>query len=409
VWAQSISELDIAQSHGLRAMWMGGFNGLLDDATVTSIRNHPALYAYYVADEPSVSKFDEVASTVSRLRSLDPNHLAYINLLPTYVSGKQLSGTSSSISYSKYLSDYVSIVKPDLLSYDHYQFKTGGVDTSGYFKNLAAISHTAKQAGIPFINVVQSCSFASDMRIPNGNELRYLYNTSLAYGAQGISDFVYSYPEFTGGMMNADGTTTDLYTTAQTINPQFAAAAKQLQSLKHIGTYHLGDLPPGFGTTDGSSPLRLPSDSPFTISGINTTTYVNNAAVRGAVLGLFGSEDELTDATLAVVVNLNYSNSLTTCVTGSGDLSVFDTATGSWIAQGHAWADVTLEPGGSVLVGLTATVPEPSALVACISGAIALLVGMAVRNGRSRYPLVKSTWLTRRRWVPIAMTHLKTP
>jgi hypothetical protein len=31
------------------------------------------------------------------------------------------------------------------------------------------------------------------------------------------------------------------------------------------------------------------------------------------------------------------------------------------IAQGHAWADVTLPQGGGVLVGLTSVVPEPSA------------------------------------------------
>ena len=82
VWANSLAELDVAQAHGLRAMWTGS----LDDATVNSIRNHPALYAYYVTDEPSASQFAGLAATVSRLRTLDPNHMAYINLFPTYAS-----------------------------------------------------------------------------------------------------------------------------------------------------------------------------------------------------------------------------------------------------------------------------------------------------------------------------------
>jgi hypothetical protein len=346
VWAWSPAELDVAQAHGLRAMWAGS----LDSTTVKSIRNHPALYAYYITDEPSAAKFSELASTMSHLRVLDPNHMAYINLFPTYASSTQL-GTSD---YPTYLSQYMSIVKPSLLSYDNYQFLTRG-DKSDYFMNLAIISRTAKQAGIPFLNIVQACSYDSGMRVPNGNQLRYLYYTSLAYGAQGISDFVYSV--LPGGMASEDGTPRELYYTAKTINPEFVAITQQVQSMDHIGAYHLGDLPPGFGTTDGSSPMRLPGDSPFTLSpGIPNTNYVNWQPVRGAVLGFWGPNDLLSGATHTLVVNLNYSNALSTRVIGPGNLSVFDPATGMWIAQGHAYADVSLLPGGGVLVGLTSAV-----------------------------------------------------
>ena len=99
-----------------------------------------------------------------------------------------------------------------------------------------------------------------------------------------------------------------------------------------------------------------------------------NQPVQGAVLGLFGPDDQLADATCTLVVNLDYSNALNTRVTGpGGNLSVFDPATGTWIAQGHAWADVSLLPGGGVLVGLTSAVPEPSPLVLLVTGLIGLL------------------------------------
>jgi hypothetical protein len=364
VWVDTAEQLDVAQAHGLRAMWRGSKS----EATIKSIRNHPALHSYYVFDdEPPASHFQDLASQVSYLRGLDPNHMAYINLFPTYASDAQL-GTSG---YRQYLSQYISEVKPSLLSYDHYPFLAGS-DRPDYFKNLAVVSHTAKQAGIPFLQVVQACSWDSSVRIPNGNELRYLYNTSLAYGAQGVSDFVYSLAGFSGGMAGADGVATTLYDSAKTTNRQFVAIAEQIQSLKHIGAYHVGDLPPGYGTTDGSSPLRLPGNSPFTVSGIPTTNYRNNQPVRGAVLGLFSPDDLLADATRTLVVNLNYSTSLNTRVTGPGDLSVFDPTTGTWIAQGHAWADVSLLPGGGVLVGLTATVPEPSSWTLLGMGVVGL-------------------------------------
>lgn len=392
VWARTAAELDVAYAHNLRAMWAGS----LDDATIKSIRDKPALYNYYVADEPSVTYVanarqnawftdqtvngvveEGLASIVSRLKGLDLNHPAYINLYPTYASSAQLGAAD----YPTYLSEYMSIVKPELLSYDNYQFfgdfygDGSGIygDRPDYFKNMAIISHTAKQAGIPFLNIVQACSWSSYMRVPTGDELRYLYNTSLAYGAAGVSDFVYREPGFAGGMANADGTTTTLYNTAKTINPEFVAVGEQVQSMKHIGAYHLGDLPPGYGTTDGSSPMRLPSNSPFTLSGIPDSEFVDWNPVKGALLGLWGLTDNLTDATRALVVNLDYVNHLTTRVTGPGNLSVFDPLTGRWIAQNHAYADLNLEPGGSFLVGLTSAVPEPTAMVLLITGMFGLL------------------------------------
>jgi hypothetical protein len=364
VWAKTVAELNVANAHGLRAMWTGS----LATSTVNAIRNHPALYAYYVVDEPSASQFDDLASTVSRLRSLDPNHIAYLNLFPTYASSVQLGAAD----YPTYLNKYMDTVHPDLLSYDHYHFMVGK-DTRDYFKNLAIISYTAKQAGIPFLNIVQASSWESGVRVPNENELRFLYNTSLAYGAAGISDFVYRYDSFQGGMARSDGATTALYDAAKTMNRDFEAMAKAVQSLHHIGAYHLGDLPPGYDGPEGLAPMMLPSNAPFTASDIPSTSYQKDRPVKGAVLGLFGSGDELTDATCALIVNLNYSNTLDTRVTGPGNLSLFDPATGLWIALGHDWADVSLAKGGSALIGLTSMVPEPSSLTLLAAGLAALL------------------------------------
>jgi hypothetical protein len=370
--------LNTAHSHGLRAMWTGS----LDDATVNSIRNNPALYAYYITDEPSASQFAGLASTVSHLHTLDPNHVAYINLFPNYADPTTQLGTPGySEPYIEYLNRYISTVKPSLLSYDNYQFFTNR-DGPDYFKNLAMISYKAKQANIPFVNIVQAASWDPSVRVPNGNELRYLYYTSLAYGAQGVSDYVYYAAGHTGGMALANGTTTSLYTAASTINPQFVAIRKQIQSLYQIGAYHLGDLPWGFATSDGSSPMRLPGNSPFQLSpAISNTNYVVNQPVKGVLLGLWGADAQMADATRTLVVNLNYSSSLTTTVNGPANLSVFDPATGTWTPTGHHWATLTLLPGGGSLVGLTSVVPEPSTIVLLGTGAGAL-AALALRRRR---------------------------
>jgi hypothetical protein len=372
VRADSLAEMDMAYRWGLRAMWTGP----LDDYWIPLVRNYSNLYAYYVPqDEPSAALFPSLAATVAHVRSLDPDHVAYINLNACYASPSDLGASD----YRAYVSQYMSIVKPSLLSYDNYQFTTTG-DRPDYFKNLSLISHTAKQAGIPFMNIVQASSWDSSVLVPTGNQLRYLYYTSLAYGAQGVSNYVYWWPRHTGGMALSDGTTTPLYTTVSAINPQFVAIGKQLQSLHHIGAYHMGDLPPGYGTTDGSSPMRLPSGSPFWLSPtLANTNYVTNHPVRGMLLGIFGPDDQLAHATFTLVTNLNYVSSVTTTVNGPGNLSVFNATTGLWSPTGHNYATLTLEPGGGILVGLTAMVPEPGTLTLLMT-ALAALLAHAWRN-----------------------------
>ena len=224
------------------------------------------------------------------------------------------------------------------------------------------------------MNVVQACSVWGGVRVPNGNELRYLHYTSLAYGAQGISHYVYTGYSDRGGMALSDGTTTPLYTTAKSINPQFEAIAEWVQPLESIGAYHLGDLPWGFDTTDGSSPMRLPGDSPFRLSpNVPNTDYINGQPVKGMLLGLFGPDVQLANATYALVVNLDYTNSKITTVIGPENLSVFNATTGVWSPTGSNQATLDLLPGGGTLVGLTSVVPEPStmALLACGLGFLA--------------------------------------
>ena len=53
---------------------------------------------------------------------------------------------------------WAAVVKPGLISYDHYQFTTNG-DSADYFLNLAMIRRAAQEAGLPFLNIVQACTW----------------------------------------------------------------------------------------------------------------------------------------------------------------------------------------------------------------------------------------------------------
>ena len=150
--------------------------------------------------------FPDIGRLVARIRERDPKHFAWINLFPTYANNDQLGNKGDTITaYTAHLRQFIEIVKPSLISYDNYQFYANS-DGDQYFLNLAMIREESLKAGVPFLNIIQACSWSPDVRVPNPDELRFLTYTSLAYGAQGIAHYVYNYPHgHTGMIVGNDG------------------------------------------------------------------------------------------------------------------------------------------------------------------------------------------------------------
>jgi hypothetical protein len=357
VWCRE-NELDVAGRHGLRAQLQdpllqpSSLDGpaqrkKLDDL-INRVRKNPALYSYFITDEPNASQFPALARLVAYLRQRDPAHLAYINLFPTYANNGQLGEQGKTVeAYDAYLRDYVHTVKPALISYDHYQFTTRG-DSSQYFLNLALIRRAAQDAGVPFLNIVQACTWSPSMRVPNGDEMRYLVYTSMAYGAQGVSYFVYSNPGCRGGIAKADGTPTPLYSALKVLNHDFVAIARQLQPLRSLGVFHAGMLPPGTEPPPKDSPLHL--DPP-----VAPMAYKAPEPVKGVLFGFFGPRGgttNLSSATQSLVVNLDYDSSTVLGLRASGPLQTFQPATGHWSAARAGGTRLRLPPGGGMLIRL---------------------------------------------------------
>jgi hypothetical protein len=345
VWCGSEKELDVAGHHGLRGMLTNGLlaPASLDDpkrreqldALIARVSKHPAFYAYYLIDEPNASQFPSLGKLVGYLRQRDPLHLAYINLFPTYANNQQL-GTKGDVvtAYKEHLRLYVEQVKPSLISYDHYQFRLKG-DGDQYFLNLAMIRRAAQEAGVPFLNIVQACTWAPDaMRVPNPDELRYLVYSTAAYGAQGISYYVYAHANHKGSLVSLDGTPGPLYYAVKSYNREFVAIARELQPLRSLGVYHTTMREPGCEP--------LPANAPFHLDPMQSPTMP-----RGFLLGFFGAADKPTHA---VVVNLDYTADVSTTLVGPGELELFDAASAHWTSANKAAIELTLPPGGGKLV-----------------------------------------------------------
>jgi hypothetical protein len=345
VWCGSEQELDVAHRHGLRGLLTDGLltPASLDDpqrreqldALIARVSKHPALYDYYLIDEPNASQFSSLGKLVAYLRQRDPQHLAYINLFPTYATNEQLATKGDvATAYWEYLRRYTEQVKPSLISYDHYQFKLKG-DGDQYFLNLGMIRHAAQEAHVPFLNIVQACTWAPDaMRVPNANELRYLVYSTLAYGAQGISYYVYACANHVGSLVSLDGTPGPLYRALKSYNPEFVAIARELQPLRSLGVYHTSMREPGCEP--------LPADAPFHIE-----PSPSPGSPRGFLLGLFGATERPTHV---VVVNLDYTAEASASLLGPGELQLFEVTTAQWDSAKKAAIELVLPPGGGRLV-----------------------------------------------------------
>jgi hypothetical protein len=353
VWCHE-QELDVAQRAGLRALLTDPLlePAALDDparraaldALVTRVRRHPALYAYHLTDEPAAGRFAEWGRLVAHLRELDPGRLAYINLFPTYASNEQLGNRGDVVTaYREHLRQFVERVRPALISYDHYQFAVGR-DNPEYFLNLGLVRRAALDAGVPFLNIIQACTWTPAMRAPGEAELRYLYHTTLAYGAQGISQYVYSYPGHTPGVILADGTPTPVYAWLKTLNRDFAALASELQPMQSRGVFHAGMTPPGTEPWPAGAAFALDPPLP-------PVAYRPGQKVEGALVGLFGprGESEATP-THAMVVNLDYEKEADLGLRGPAPLDTFDPAACRWSPASGTRAALRLPPGGGLLV-----------------------------------------------------------
>lgn len=274
--------LDICARHGLRAMLHDGLlnPASLDDpeqkrkldALIDRVRSHPALYAYFLKDEPRAAEFEAWARLVAYLRERDPAHLGYINLYPSFAGSRRL-GTEGddATAYREYLRRFVEIVKPDLISYDHYPFFHHG-DPQQYFLNLELVRQASLDAGVPFLNTIQAHSIVKKNRAwrpVTASELRWMVYTTLAYGGRGISYFVCWGTAQIGGLYQ-DGKQTPLASAAAELNREVAALSPELMAADSLGVYHTAPLPWGTQATPADAPVQVVNEGEFVVGLFGT-------------------------------------------------------------------------------------------------------------------------------------------
>ncbi|MDQ6632503.1 MAG: hypothetical protein M3Y82_12245 [Verrucomicrobiota bacterium] len=252
----STNTLDACHAAGLKAIVSdpraGGYDWANVDekiartnltSLVADVGKHPAVYGYYLRDEPTSSFFPGLAKVSSILHELAPDKWAYINLFPNYANASQLGAAS----YTDYLEKFIATCQPTVLSYDHYALMDDGSLKNGYWLNLEQMRAAAQKHHLPFWNIVLAVA-TFNFREPTAADFRFQVYSTLAYGGRGIAYFTYFAPQvgnYRGAAIDQFGNPTPAWSYMQNVNLQIQKLAPTLLKLSCNDVYHFGSVPEG--------------------------------------------------------------------------------------------------------------------------------------------------------------------
>lgn len=157
-------------------------------AAARDFGSHPATFGFHVGDEPGAEMKEPFFESYRIQKQTAPNLHPFANLLPLYPGAAARAGANT---WAEYLDEYVRKSNADLISYDCYtQMNPGTEGHHRYYENLKEYRAAAVRNGVPFWNTILSVGHFR-YRCPNLDDIRWQFNTTLAFGAHGISWFFY--------------------------------------------------------------------------------------------------------------------------------------------------------------------------------------------------------------------------
>lgn len=273
------------------------------EGMVKKLKNHPALAAYYLKDEPGTGEFPELGKWAKRIQAVDDKHFCYLNLLPTYASLEMLGAKS----YRDYVHRFIQEVPLQLLSFDHYPIvgQTNNDVRADWYENLEIFADEARKANKPFWAFALTVAHTPYPR-PTTAGLRLQVYSNLAYGAQGIQYFTYSTPvstiwDFNHAAIGEGGKRTEVYDKVTQMNKEINALSGVFLGAKVLSIYHTGDAIP-------SGTIRL-AELPAPIKKLATDG-------KGAVVSFI----ENGNRNFAVIVNKNLTENMNLTIEGESTL-----------------------------------------------------------------------------------------
>ena len=283
--------LDIAQRVGIKLLLSNRKLFEADGSQLAAaVKDHPALMAYYVRDEPNVDDFANLGRAVRIIQAVDSVHPCIVNWFGRV---DRMQYWYHVPTFEEYIGRFIKQVPTPVLSFDQYPVLNPGLFPTATFRpatgnchlqtnwyhSLETVLDTSKMTGKPYWAFAISCALrhkpGNDYPIATEGHLRLQQYSNLAYGAQGL--WYYNYcvdPKNPGKMFSqgrplaSDGRRSTVYERMRRVNAElqrraFVFLGAKVEKVRHTGVPWPGSgvrlegryVPPG---TTVLSPRDLP-------------------------------------------------------------------------------------------------------------------------------------------------------
>lgn len=237
------TSLDLAEQAGVKVMATCSELQSKTDSVVNQIKDHPALYGYFLCDEPAPASFPMLHDWAERIKAADDTHTLYLNLLPNYVDLNVLKTKT----YREYVHRFIEEVGLPLVSFDFYPITFDGIRPMWY-ENLQDVAEEAAAAGLPFWAFALSTAH-DPYPLPTMASLRIQMYTNLAYGASVLQYFTYWNPggtiwNFHEAPINQNKERSEAYDLVKNMNKELQARAGVFVGSKVVSLAHTGETVP---------------------------------------------------------------------------------------------------------------------------------------------------------------------
>jgi hypothetical protein len=265
VGADDRSTLDLFAKHGVGAIvngvvpgWWGGDGenaGKLREKNppdvyskgAATLKDHPAIWAIDIGDEPSALDFPYYGEVVRQLNRELPGVPLYLNLYPNYASvtqntGKQTVNQLGTPTYAEHVAEYCRHVPLDYISYDFYPYvEPAGADRflSKYYDNFILVADACRHTGRGFWYIPQVNS-REGQPPTSENRLRFQACAAMSFGAETITWACWTAGWWTNNVLDAAGVPTAQYAKLKKVNAELKRLGPEYMKFRSTATHFVG-------------------------------------------------------------------------------------------------------------------------------------------------------------------------
>lgn len=241
VWEKLFKQtMALAEKYNVRVIVHDNIMNLLGEKiTPEDVKKYTASYAnspVYAGqgfhDEPAQSQYPEIAKLVSVYKSVFPDKMTFVNLLPMYAANFVFGDDD----YEEYLENFAKTVDCEYICTDVYPLliEDGTKYTyDEYLRNFDIQAQLCRKYNREFRMYIQSMEFLPN-RGPSLEDFRFQTYCALSFGAQTILHFLYDVPT---GSFDSEHKKTPLWAHSRTINTELNAISDVYMQYKNVGAY----------------------------------------------------------------------------------------------------------------------------------------------------------------------------